>query len=182
MAKAVIFLADGFEEVEALTTVDILRRANIETTIAGLKADTATGSHRITVSVDTTIDRIVAKDFDIAILPGGPGTDNLDADERLRKLVLEFYESGKWVAAICAAPYILNDLGILKGRRATSFPTRKPSMTDCIYVEDLVVVDGNVITSRAAGTTHLFALTIAEKLAGKETADKVRSAMLYDKI
>ncbi len=179
MAKVVVPLADGFEEIEAVTIIDVLRRAGIEVTVAGLHSGSVEGAHRITVLADTTIDMITSADFDMIVLPGGqPGSDNLNADDRVRALVRDFHLKGKLTGAICAAPYVLAGAGILEGKKATSYPSYSEKLGGAIYQEQTVVEDGKILTSRGPGTAVYFALAIVERLAGREKANAVRESML----
>lgn len=180
MAKVVIPLADGFEEIEALSIIDILRRASIETVIAGLHEGPVVSARGVKVIPDTTIDQIKADDFDMIVLPGGqPGTDNLNGDHRVRKLLMDFYNKGKLTGAICAAPYVLANAGLLSGKKATAYPTYKDRLKDATYLEDAVVEDENVLTSKGPGTAACFALKIVERLKGKQIADNIKNAMLF---
>ncbi|MDX1763571.1 MAG: DJ-1/PfpI family protein [bacterium] len=182
MARVVIILADGFEEVEAVAIVDVLRRAEIEVVMAGLHQGPVTSARHVRVVCDTEIDTIRAEDFDMIVLPGGqPGSDNLNGDARVNRLLREFREKGKLTGAICAAPYVLANAGILKGKRATCYPTYKDKLGAAVYEEEEVVVDGSILTSRGPGTALAFGLAIAERLAGKERADQIREGMLLPK-
>lgn len=179
MAKVIIPLADGFEEIEAITIVDVLRRAGIDVTVAGLHSGSIEGAHRVNVVPDTTIDMITSADFDMIVLPGGqPGSDNLNADERVKALIRDFYLKGKLTGAICAAPYVLAGAGILEGKKATSYPSYSGKLGGAIYQEKTVVEDGKIITSRGPGTAVYFALAIIERLIGREKADAVKESML----
>lgn len=181
MAKAVIILARGFEELEAVAVIDVLRRAQIEVTIAGLDDGAVESARRVKIIPDTTIDNVKANDYDIVILPGGmPGTDNLNADGRVKQLLLDFASKGKLAGAICAAPYVLANTGLLDGKKATSYPTYKDKLGNVDYKEDKVVIDGNVLTSRGPATALCFGFAIVEKLVGKEKAEEVKKAMLVD--
>lgn len=162
MKKTAIFMAEGCEEIEGLTVVDVLRRAKMEIDMVSVtEKRSVTGSHGITFETDKTIKEIDFGDYDAIVLPGGiPGTPNLEACELLTAKIKEFAGEGKLIAAICAAPSIFGHLGLLEGKRATSYPGFDKEMTGCRYVEDDVVVDGNVITSRGMGTAIDFALTI----------------------
>lgn len=180
MAKVVVPLADGFEEIEAMSIVDILRRANIEVVLAGLHDGFITSARGVKVIPDVTIDRVKADEFDMIVLPGGqPGSDNLNADKRVRELILEFNKKGKPTGAICAAPYVLANAGILQGKKATSYPTYREKITGAVYTDEDVVEDGNIITSRGPATAACFALKIVEKLKGKEIAENIEKAMLF---
>ena len=174
-------LADGFEEIEALAFVDILRRAQIDVqTVSAYGTDTVKGSHGIAVVPDIKIDDIKSISDGI-VLPGGlPGTYNLRDNEKVVELLKKFNINGKYVAAICAAPSVLGGLGFLKEKHATCYPSFEETLTEAVISEDRVVVDGNVITSRGAGTAHDFAFKFVELIKGKNVADDIRSSMLYD--
>jgi 4-methyl-5(b-hydroxyethyl)-thiazole monophosphate biosynthesis len=178
--SALIILAEGFEEIEAITCIDALRRAAVNVTVAGLKQARVKGAHGITIIADKELAASGA-DFDAVILPGGmPGSTNLAASENVISLLKQMHAAGKIIAAICAAPaVVLAPCGILDNKSVTGFP----GMTDGFakstrYREDPVVIDGNIITSRGPGTALLFALAIAEKLSGRQTADQLRRATL----
>ena len=183
MPKVVILLAEGFEEVEAIAIVDVLRRADIEVVIAGLHEGPVTSARRVRVLPDTVIDTIRPEDFDMIVLPcGQPGSDNLNNDARVQTLIREFHAKGKLTGAICAAPYVLANAGILEGKRATSYPTYRDRLGKVVYEEQSVVEDGNVMTSRGPGTALCFGLSIAARLLGKEKAQQIRQAMLLEKV
>ncbi len=178
--KALIILADGFEEIEAITAIDILRRAGIEVITTGINDIKVQGSHGITVIADTTLPSI-KDDFDACILPGGmPGATNLASSEKVNSILTEMNKNGKIIAAICAAPAIvLAPLGILQNKTATCFPDMQENFSrKTIYKEEAVIIDGNIITSRGPGTALLFALAIVEKLSGKETCRELKKAVL----
>jgi len=180
MKKALIILAQGFEEIEAVTAIDILRRAGIQVTIAGLH-DTKIKAARNTVILADGILDLIKDEFDALILPGGmPGASNLASSSTVTNFIKAMHGTGKIVAAICAAPaVVLAPAGILKNKSATCFPGMEDQFGDDVtYKEDAVVVDGNVITSRGPGTALRFALTIVEHLAGKEISEKIRQATL----
>lgn len=179
MIKVVILLADGFEEVEAMAVVDVLRRAGIDVVIAGLHDGPVASARKVRVLPDTVIDTVRPDDFDMIVLPGGqPGADNLNADPRVKSLIRSFYGSGKLTGAICAAPYVLANAGVLEGRRVTSFPSYRDRLGSAVYEEKAVVEDGNVMTSRGPGTAITFGLAIVRKLVGREKAEKIRASML----
>jgi protein deglycase len=183
MSKVVILLAEGFEEVEAIAIVDVLRRADIEVVIAGLHEGPVTSARRVRVITDIVIDTIRSEDFDMIVLPGGqPGSDNLNADARVRRLVNEFHAKGKLTGAICAAPYVLANAGILEGKRVTSYPTYRDRLGKVTYEEQSVVEDGNVMTSRGPGTALCFGLSIVKRLVGKEKAQQIKEAMMLEKV
>ena len=179
MSRVAVILADGFEEVEAIAVIDVLRRAGIDTVIAGLHGGAVSSGRNVMIVPDAVIDAIRADDFDMIVLPGGqPGADNLNADARVKELVKNFSLKGKLTGAICAAPYVLANAGVLAGKHATSYPTYKDRLGGAVYEEMPVVVDGTVLTSRGAGTALDFGLAIVEKLAGREKALEIRDSML----
>lgn len=179
MAKVLMPLAPGFEEIEALTVVDILRRAKIEVILAGLQPGCVTGAHNICVIPETIIDAVNAGAFEMIVLPGGqPGSDNLNADPRIHALLNEFAAKEKLIGAICAAPIVLAAVGLLNGRKATCYPTYRDQLHGSFLEEAPVVSDGAIITSRGPGTALLFGLEIAARLAGRHTADEISKAML----
>lgn len=183
MPQVVILLADGFEEVEAVAIVDVLRRAEIAVTIAGLHEGPVVSARNIRVLADTVIDTVRSDDFDMIVLPGGqPGSDNLNGDPRVRALIHEFNAKGKLTGAICAAPYVLANAGILEGKRATSYPSYRERLGNAVYEEKSVVEDGTVMTSRGPGTALCFGLSIVAKLAGAEKAQQIKQAMLLDEV
>ncbi len=176
-----LFLADGFETVEALTPVDMMRRAAIPvTTVAIGPKTTVISSHRVKVEADTTFDMADFSDAEMLILPGGmPGSNNLRADDRLCDLLKAHASKGGDVAAICAAPFVLGELGILKGKKATCYPGMESKLEGAIISSEPVVTDGNCITSRGMGTAIEFGAAILEKLADKATADHVKESIIY---
>jgi len=179
MARVLVPLAEGFEELEAITIVDLLRRAEIAVVTAG-RAASVCGAHGLTVACDATMDDALSQEWDMAVLPGGlPGADNLAADTALVALLKQMNESDCFTAAICAAPKVLAAAGLLDGRIVTSFPGALDgiSMKDTIVTQDTVVKDGKVITSRGPGTAMDFALTLIEALAGKARRDTVEEAL-----
>jgi len=182
MKKAMIILAEGFEEVEAITPIDILNRAGIETITAGVKNNVVKGAHGIAVETDITLEDSSIDLPDVIILPGGsPGAENLANAIFVKDIVAKMNNAGKLIAAICAAPaLVLTPMGILDGKTATCFPGLEKNFSVNIkFSEEDVVQDGNIITSRGAGTASLFGLKILENLLGKETADTIKEQMLY---
>ena len=176
MAKALVFLASGFEEIETTTIVDILRRAGVDVTIAGLTPNVVEGKHGMKIVPDKPIDDVTTEDFDAVICPGGnPGYKNLRKDPRVINMVKKAFDSNKLVAAICAGPAVLSDAGILKGKACTIYPGMENELRKggCEPKEDMVVVDDNIVTSRGPATALPFALKLAEKLAGKQVAEAV---------
>ncbi len=175
-----MFLAEGFEEIEALAVVDILRRGEVEIKTVSISANKwVKGSHGIKVEADLTCNEITSGG-DCVILPGGmPGTTNLGASEIVKNTVMDAYNKGAIVAAICAAPSVFYDYGILAGKKATSYPDYEEYMKECIYTGNDVETDGNIVTSKGAGTAHLFGFKLLEMLTNKENSEKIKSAMQY---
>lgn len=180
MSLVYVFCADGFEEVEGLTAVDLLRRAGFDVkTVSIMGRQKVTGSHQITIETDMMFEDL-EKDADLLVLPGGlPGTDYLRAHEGLAELLKKQYKEEKWIAAICAAPSVFAGLGFLKDRKATSYPGCVEAVDCGNYVEEPVAVDGHVVTSRGVGTAIEFALRLIEELKGKDKADQIASSILY---
>ncbi|MDR2968051.1 MAG: DJ-1/PfpI family protein [Tannerellaceae bacterium] len=182
MKKAFVFLTDGFEEIEATGTIDVLRRGGIETTIISvseLYESCVPGAHDISVGVDNTHEYADFSDADILILPGGmPGADNLNNHKPLIEILKKHYDAGKWVAAICAAPLVFGGLGFLKGRKATCYPGFESALEGAEVTGNPVEIDGNVITAKGPGFVFDFALTIIEILRGKDAADEVAEGLL----
>jgi 4-methyl-5(b-hydroxyethyl)-thiazole monophosphate biosynthesis len=177
--RALVPLAEGFEEIEAVTIIDILRRGNIEVTVAGVGSMRPTGSHGISVECDAPLEALRQERYDAIVLPGGPGTRHLRDSEGLRLLLIQHAKNGALVAAVCAAPTVLEEAGLLKEKRATSHPDSAPEMKNCRYVEEPVVEDGNIITSRGAGTSIAFAAAIVKKLAGEDVARDILARIQY---
>ena len=182
MKRALVPLAEGFEELEAVTVIDILRRAGIEVVVASLAGSPVTGSHGIRIAADTPLAAVVEQDFDMIVLPGGmPGAGHLRNDARIAEFVRRLHARGQPVAAICAAPMVLAAAGILDGRRATSFPGFLDEAARTAVVGDAVVVDGNVITSRGPGTALDFALALVEQLEGVAAREAIESRLQRDR-
>ncbi len=180
MATVLVPLAQGCEEMEAVTIVDLLRRAGIEVVTAGLDDRPIRASRGMVLVADMTLDQAMQKDYDMIVLPGGlPGADHLDQDLRIQSLLQKMHAEGKYIAAICAAPKVLASAGLLDGRKATSFPGSLDgcSIVDMDYREQPVVIDGRVITSRGPGTAMDFALSLIELLAGKEKRRQVEAPL-----
>jgi 4-methyl-5(b-hydroxyethyl)-thiazole monophosphate biosynthesis len=176
--NVVILLADGFEEIEAVATIDTLRRGGVKVVIAGVEAIRAKGANGITVEADTLVADINESDFDAVILPGGyGGTMKLCADGASQALIKSFDAKGKIVAAICTAPLALDAAGVLKAEY-TCYPGVEENIKSSQFVDRKVVESGNVITSRGAGTAICFGLYLIEKLVDKATAEAVKSGML----
>ena len=167
MPKALIPLAQGCEELEAVTVIDILRRAGVEVVSAGLDAQPVRASRGTVLIPDTTLDAALEHGYDMVVLPGGqPGTDNLKKDVRILDLLKRMAQQGKYVAAICAAPSVLAAAGLLDGKRATCFPTCLDDFPRVNLQTAAVVEDGKLITSRGPGTAMDFALILVERLMG----------------
>jgi len=178
--KAIVILADGFEEIEAISVIDILRRAGIEVTVAGLHDTSIKGSHGITLIADQNLDDIDS-DFDACILPGGmPGATHLANSKKVNSLIQLMHKEQKIIAAICASPaVVLATSGILEGKSATCYPGMESNFDKHTrFEEDAVVVDGNIVTSKGVGTAIPFALAIIEELVGSEGKAKVAKAIL----
>ena len=178
MASVLIPLAQGCEELEAVTIIDLLRRAGLEVTSAGLDNEIVKASRGVSLVPDTNLTAALQQDYDMIVLPGGlPGADHLDNDSRLRERIIKMADKGKYVAAICAAPKVLANAGVLKGKKATCYP----GVLDALDIKSegsAVVEDGNIITSRGPGTAMDFALTLIEKLVGKEKRDEVEKGLV----
>ena len=179
-AQVLVPLADGCEEIEAVTIIDILRRAGIGVTVAGLDGGTVTASRGVRIEPDMDLETALQATYEMVVLPGGAGgADRLGADERIKALLLQMADSGRFTAAICAAPKVLAAAGLLDNRTATSYPgfidaDPAPGMT---YSTEAVVQDGSVITSRGPGTAMDFALKLVEQLAGAERSREVEKAL-----
>jgi len=182
MAKVIVIVADGFEEIEAVSVIDILRRADVEVSVTGIKDGYATGAQNIVIRPDTTLEDIDEDDYDMVVLPGGTvGARNINKSREADLLIRKFAEEEKYIAAICAAPYVLAEKGILKGCMATSYPGfREKVEKDSEYVEAVVVVDENIITSRGPATAAEFGFTLVELLVSEEKAEELREAMLFN--
>lgn len=181
MKKVYVFLADGFEEIEGLTVVDILRRAGVETeTVSVSGSREITGSHGICVKADLLFEEAQEAQAEMYVLPGGmPGTRHLAAHEGLKALLLRAEAAGVKVAAICAAPSVLGMLGLLKGRRAVCYPGFEDQLLGAEVTQNPVEVSGSVTTSRGMGTALTFALALAQQLTDTETAQKLAASVLY---
>ncbi|HCA27503.1 MAG TPA: DJ-1 family protein [Betaproteobacteria bacterium] len=180
MPKVLVPIAQGCEEMEAVTVIDLLRRAGIEVVSAGLDMLPVKASQGVTLVPDTTLELALKDDFDMIVLPGGiPGTTHLKEDARIQHLVRQMDTAGKYVAAICAAPAVLAKAGVLQGKRATSYPgvLDQMNLPDTAYLTTPVVKDGRIITSRGPGTAMDFALELVETLVGKEKRDEVEARL-----
>lgn len=181
MATVLVPLADGCEELEAVTIIDILRRGGIAVVAAGLKAGPVKASRGVVITPDMTLDEALKRDYDMVVLPGGmPGSEHLNNDGRVHGVLKKMVESGKFAGAICAAPMVLAKGGLLKGKRATSYPgvLDKMALPDVTFTGESVVRDGKIITSRGPGTAMDFALEIVAVLEGQAKRDEVEKALV----
>ncbi len=178
-----LFLADGFEEIEALAPLDFLRRANVEIQAVGVTGELVTGAHNIVVKSDISIDDVVLDDdLDGIILPGGmPGAQNLNNSAQVQNAIDFCAENGKIISAICAAPFILGRKGLLNGKNATCFPGFEEELKGANVLSDGVVSDGNIITGKGAGVAWEFGAQICAKLLGKEKSDSILKAIQWKK-
>ena len=179
--KVLVFLVNGFEEIEAMAPIDLLRRAGIIVDTVSINEDNqVTSSRKIRVLTDKTIDEINFENYEMIVLPGGPGTENYMKSEKLLEKLKEFSINRK-LGAICAAPTILSALGILNGKQAICFPACEPDLIKdgAIIVNQDVVRDNNIITSRGAGTAIDFSLSLIEELLGKNKSHEIRKEILY---
>lgn len=178
MASVLVPLAQGCEELEAVTVIDLLRRAGIGVVTAGLDHKPVRASRGTVLIPDVTLDQAATQTYDMIVLPGGlPGADNLNDDPRIHGLLKQVAETGGYVAAICAAPKVLARGGLLEGRRVTSFPGALTGFEGFEYSDGPVVQDGRLITSRGPGTAMDFALALIENLVGREKRDEVEAAL-----
>ena len=181
MSRTAIFFATGYEEIEALTVVDILRRAGEEITMVSVTDErTVTSSHGVEVTMDKVLSEVNFDETDVIVLPGGmPGTKNLEACAALMEQVDAFVQAGKTVAAVCAAPSILGHCGHLNGKKACSFPDMESQLEGAEVLREPAVIDGNIITGRGMGAAIPFGLAILEKLQGKEAAEAMGKKIVY---
>lgn len=178
MATVLVPLAHGCEELEAVTIIDLLRRANITVVVAGLEEGPVTASRGVVLLPEVALDTVLDRDFDLVVLPGGlGGAQRLEADQRIAALLRRQAEQGRYVAAICAAPRVLASAGLLKNREATAYPGILDGQADIRPSSAAVVRDGTFITSRGPGTAMDFALALIEILCGRERRDTVEAAL-----
>lgn len=180
MASVLVPLAQGCEEMEAVTIIDLMRRAQINVTSASLDDQPVRCSRGTVLIADTTLDNALNQDYDMVVLPGGlPGADHLNADPRISQFLKKMASNGKYTAAICAAPKVLASSGLLAGKKATGFPgtLEELELADTQIETDAVVIDGKVITSRGPGTAMDFTLTLIELLAGQAQRRRVEQAL-----
>lgn len=181
MSRALVLLASGCEEMEAVITIDVLRRGGVEVVAAGLKPGTVHASRDVKLLPDVLLDECEeVKEFDVLVLPGGlPGTEALREDMRVRDLLIHYFNHPeKTVATICAAALVLERHGVLEGRRFTCYPKFREDISSGTWMDQPVVIDGDLITSQGPGTAMAFALTLVERLVDRETRSDVAAAML----
>jgi 4-methyl-5(b-hydroxyethyl)-thiazole monophosphate biosynthesis len=176
-----VLIAPGFEEIEATTIIDILRRCGVKVTVTGTIKNVIKGANGIKLMPEKSIEETQMKNYDAVVLPGGsPGFENLRKDKRVLTILKEASASKKIIAAICAAPAVLSDAGVLKNKKSTIYPGMEIELTNGggKPMQELVVEDGNILTSRGPATAFAFALKLSEKLVGKEISEKVRKQTL----
>ena len=179
MKNVLVPLAPGFEEIEAVTVIDILRRAGVEVTVAGTVPGEIEGRNKIKVTPDALLDDVATRRFDMIVLPGGSaGTEQLKKDPRVKQILLELAARGGYITAICAAPTVLSAVGLLQGKKVTSHPSVKGDLSETDYSEDRVVVDGRIVTSRSPGTALEFAMKLVEILEGRSKMEEVNRGVL----
>lgn len=180
MKRILVLVHNGFEEIEAVTPIDLCRRAEIDVCVCSMTGDFVLhGAHGIDCHADALFEQIDPTAYDMVLLPGGmPNSTSLRDDPRVIDTILDAYRQGKWITAICAAPIALEKAGLLEGRKATSYPGCLVDESACTYLTEPVVCDGKIITSRGPGTAMLFALKIIEVLVSAETAEQIRKGIL----
>lgn len=181
MKKAAILLAEGFEETEAFTVVDLLRRATVYVDVVSVSEEyMVSGSHGIKAQAEDIFDEVNFAEFDMLVLPGGiPGVLNLERHSGVKRVIKDFCERGKYIGAICAAPSILGEMGLLKGRRAASHPSVESRLKGAVLSKDGAVQDENIITGRGVGTAIAFALKLVEILTDEEKAKEIAQAIVW---
>lgn len=179
--RVLVFLAEGFEEAEALCPVDVFKRAGYEVVLAGVDKLEVASSHGITIKADTTVEEIKENDFDCVFCPGGmPGAVNLSQSWRVNEILIESVNSERVVSAICASPaVVLGPLGLLNGKNATCYPGCESYSPQLEFLSDGVVVDGNIVTGKSAGYAFDLGLKIVELLSGVDVANKVQASIFY---
>lgn len=181
MKKVLVPLADGFEEIETVTVIDVLRRAGLEVMTAGIREGVLEGSRKVKLTPDTALEQVLEESFDALVLVGGqPGVNNLRSDARVLTLVRRMNQENKLIGAICAAPLIMRDAGITEGLHLTSHPGVEKDLSNSAYSEERVVMDKHRVTSRGPGTAMEFALVLVDLLVSKDKAEELRRAMLVN--
>jgi len=180
MKKVFIFLAEGFEEIEAVATIDVMLRGDLDVTSVSISENLlVTGAHGIAVNADTLFENADISSGDMLVLPGGmPGASNLNTHAGVKNALKEYAANGKKIAAICAAPLVFGGLGLLQGKNATAYPGFESTLEGATFINSPVVIDGNIITGRGPGFALQFGLTIVEELQGKAKADEVAEGLL----
>lgn len=173
-----VLMVDGFEEIEAIEPIDILRRGGVTVKTVGVFSKKVTGAHNITIETDITIDE-VADDTELLMLPGGPGHTNIEKSEKATELIKKAHKSGAYVCAICASPSILGKMSLLKNKKATCFPGFESFLEGAKISDEKAVRDGKIITGKGAGAVAEFGFLMLEALKGKDIAEQIRSAMQY---
>lgn len=174
-----VLMVDGFEEIEAIEPIDIMRRAGLNVVTVGVNNQTVKGAHNITIKTDIMIDDVNTEDMELLMLPGGPGHTNLDESEKVHKLIDYAYDNNLYIAAICASPSIIGKKGLLNGKKATCFPGFEQFLLDAEIVRDKALCDGKIITGKGAGAAGDFGFLIVEKLIDKKSSDDLKGKMQY---
>ncbi|HTN69165.1 MAG TPA: DJ-1 family glyoxalase III [Dysgonamonadaceae bacterium] len=179
MKKVIVFLAEGFEEIEAITIIDTLRRAGITVTTVSVTGDkTVNGAHNIPVLADELFDDVNYSEYDMIALPGGmPGAKNLNEHDGVKSQLKKFAEN-KFIGAICAAPMVLGNMGLLKGKRATCYPGFESELIEATVTKEPVTIDGNIITGKGPAFAISFSLQLIETLMGKAARDEISNSLL----
>lgn len=182
MGKILMLIHNGFEEIEALTTVDLCRRAGLEVCVCSMTGrEMLQGAHGIQVKADVLFENVAPQSYDMVVLPGGlPNATSLRDDQRVIDVLKDFHKQGKWLGAICAAPIALERAGLLQGRKATSYPGCLIDEQACQYTESPVAADGKIVTSRGVGTVIDFALRIIALLVSPEKSKEIGTGILYE--
>lgn len=174
-----VLMVDGFEEIEAIEPIDIMRRAGLDVVTVGVNEKTVKGAHNITIKTDIMIDDVNKEDMELLMLPGGPGHEELDKDAKVHELIDYAYKQNLYIAAICASPSIIGKKGLLRGKKATCFPGFEQYLVGAELVSDKVVVDGKIITGKGAGAAAEFGFEIVKLLQDRAVADELKGKMQY---
>lgn len=183
MKKVACFVADGFEEVELVSVVDVLRRGGVQADLISISGELPVSAHQVVIRADVAISDVRMSDYDAIFIPGGSrGANNLKNDEAVIGAIRDFHKKGKAIAAICAGPAVLEEAGILAGHAGTSYPGFEEDLSFDFYTEDLVVTSGNVVTSRGPGTALLLGFELLRQLDLNDKADRIWQEMLMDQL
>lgn len=174
-----VLMVDGFEEVEAIEPIDIMRRAGLNVVTVGVNDEMVKGAHNIIIKTDIMIDDVNTEDMELLMLPGGPGHTNLDDNQKVHELIDYANDNDLYIAAICASPSIIGKKGLLKGKKATCFPGFEQFLLGAELVGDKAVCDGKIITGKGAGAAGDFGFLIVEKLIDKKSSDDLKGKMQY---